>query len=165
MKEEIYGHIFTSKVYFKQKVKVYWNPFLFCVAEKLKKDLKKEIKFLPIGPYDQNSERDFEDEGLEIEKGVYLHGDDTGWRISSSPNDSAQCSEELIKRFKDKNDLAPLFNNDDVASSDDEKGIIVLRGEDKDVDFKIDGWDETCRFYDKVDRIDYIVNFIKNRVS
>ncbi|MBI0176466.1 DUF262 domain-containing protein [Bartonella apis] len=165
LKEEIYGHIFTSKVYFKQKVKVYWNPFLFCVAEKLKKDLKKEIKFLPIGPYDQNSERDFEDEGLEIEKGVYLHGDDTGWRISSSPNDSAQCSEELIKRFKDKNDLAPLFNNDDVASSDDEKGIIVLRGEDKDVDFKIDGWDETCRFYDKVDRIDYIVNFFKNRVS
>ena len=165
LKEEIYGHIFTSKVYFKQKVKVYWNPFLFCIAEKLKKDLKKEIKFLPIGPYDQNSERDFEDEGLEIEKGVYLHGDDTGWRISSSPNDSAQCSEELIKRFKDKNDLAPLFNNDDVASSDDEKGIIVLRGEDKDVDFKIDGWDETCRFYDKVDRIDYIVNFFKNRVS
>ncbi|AQT42285.1 hypothetical protein BBC0178_007930 [Bartonella apihabitans] len=144
---------------------MYWNPFLFCVAEKLKNDLKKEIKFLPIGPYDQNSERDFEDEGLEIEKGVYLHGDDTGWRISSSPNDSAQCSEELIKRFKDKNDLAPLFNNDDVASSDDEKGIIVLRGEDKDVDFKIDGWDETCRFYDKVDRIDYIVKFFKNRVS
>lgn len=165
LKEEIYGHIFTSKVYFKQKVKVYWNPFLFCVAEKLKKDLKKEIKFLPIGPYDQNSERDFEDEGLEIEKGVYLHGDDTGWRISSSPTDSAQCSEELIERFKDENDLAPLFNNDDVASSDDEKGIIVLRGEDKDVDFKIDGWDETCRFYDKVDRIDYIVNFFKNRVS
>ena len=165
LKEEIYGHIFTSKVYFKQKVKVYWNPFLFCIAEKLKKDLKKEIKFLPIGPYDQNSERDFEDGGLEIEKGVYLHGVENGWRISSSPTDSADCDEDLKNRFKDENDLAPLFNNDDVASSDDEKGIIVLRGEDKDVDFKIDGWDETCRFYDKVDRIDYIVNFFKNRVS
>ena len=164
LKEEIYGHIFTSKVYFKHKVKVYWNPFLFCVAKKLI-EAGKKIEFLPCNLLDQRPKNDFEDEGLEIEKGVYLHGDDTGWRISSSPTDSAQCSEELIERFKDENDLAPLFNNDDVASSDHEKGIIVLRREDKDVDFKIDGWDETCRFYDKVDRIDYIVNFFKNRVS
>lgn len=164
LKEEIYGHIFTSKVYFKHKVKVYWNPFLFCVAKKLI-EAGKKIEFLPCNLLDQRPKNDFEDEGLEIEKGVYLHGDDTGWRISSSPTDSAGCDADLKNRFKDENDLAPLFNNDDVVSSDKDKGIIVLREEDKDVDFKIDGWDETCRFYDKVDRIDYIVKFFKNRVS
>ena len=164
LKEEIYGHIFTSKVYFKHKVKVYWNPFLFCVAKKLI-EAGKKIEFLPCNLLDQRPKNDFEDEGLEIEKGVYLHGDDTGWRISSSPTDSAGCDADLKNRFKDENDLAPLFNNDDVVSSDKDKGIIVLRREDKDVDFKIDGWDETCRFYDKVDRIDYIVKFFKNRVS
>ncbi|MBI0001223.1 DUF262 domain-containing protein [Bartonella sp. W8122] len=164
LKEEIYGHIFTSNVYFKHKVKVYWNPFLFCVAKKLI-GAGKKIEFLPCNLLDQRPKNDFEDGGLEIEKGVYLHGVENGWRISSSPTDSADCNKDLITRFKDANDLAPLFNNDNVASSDHEKGIIVLRGEDKDVDFKIDGWDETCRFYDKVDRIDYIVNFFKNRVS
>ncbi|WP_077970900.1 hypothetical protein [Bartonella apihabitans] len=129
----------------------------------MKKDLKKEIKFLPIGPYDQNSERDFEDEGLEIEKGVYLHGVENGWRISSSPTDSADCDEDLIKRFKDSNDLAPLFNNDNVVSSDKDKdeGIIVLKGTDKDLPVTGDEEKETCRLYDKVDRIDYIVNFFK----
>ena len=167
LKEERCGHIFTSNVYFKHKVKVYWNPFLFCVSEILKKKLGKEIKFLPFGPEDLGSERDFEDEGLEIEKGVYLHGDDTGWRISSSPTDSTQCSEELIKRFKDENDLAPLFNNDDVVSSDKDKvqGIIVLKGKDKDLDPTDGNKNAKFRLYDKVDRIDYIVKFFKNRVN
>ena len=165
LKEETNGHIFTSKVYFKHKVKVYWNPFLFCVSEILKKKLDKEIKFLPFGPEDLGSERDFEDEGLEIEKGVYLHGDDTGWRISSSPTDSTYCDEDLKKRFKDQNDLGPLFNNDNVVSSDKDKGIIVLKGKDGHLREKGDEGEGTCRLYDKVDRIDYIIKFFKNRVN
>ena len=169
LKEEICGHIFTSNVYFKHKVKVYWNPFLFCVSEILKKELDKEIKFLPFGPEDLGSERDFEDEGLEIEKGVYLHGVENGWQLSSSPTDSTYCDEDLKKRFKDQNDLAPLFNNDDVVSSDKDKvqGIIVLKGKGKDKDLPVTGdeGERTCRLYDKVDRIDYIVKFFKNRVN
>ncbi len=167
LKEETYGHIFTSKVYFKHKVKVYWNPFLFCVAEILKKKLGKEIKFLPFGPEDLGSERDFEDEGLEIEKGVYLHGVETGWQLSSSPTNRDQCRDELKTRFKDENDLAPLFNNDDVVSSDPEKdqGIIVLRGKDNNLALTDNEEKDTCRLYDKVDRIDYIVKFFKNRLN
>lgn len=167
LKEETNGRIFTSNLYFKHKVKVYWNPFLFCVSEILKKELDKEIKFLPFGPEDLGSERDFEDEGLEIEKGVYLHGVEKGWRISSSPTDRDQCSDELKTRFKDENDLAPLFNNDDVVSSDPEKdqGIIVLRGKDNNLALTDNEEKDTCRLYDKVDRIDYIVKFFKNRLN
>ncbi|CAM1632530.1 Domain of unknown function DUF262 [Bartonella apihabitans] len=172
LKEEIYGHIFTSKVYFKHKVKVYWNPFLFCVAKKLIRAGKK-IEFLPCNLLDQRPKNDFEDGGLEIEKGVYLHGVENGWRISSSPTDSADCNKDLITRFKDANDLAPLFNNDNVVSSDkykdkdkdEDEGIIVLKGTDKDLPVTGDEEKETCRLYDKVDRIDYIVKFFKNRVS
>ena len=166
LKEEIYGHIFTSKVYFKHKIKVYWNPFLFCVAKKLI-EAGKKIEFLPCNLLDQRPKNDFEDEGLEIEKGVYLHGDDTGWRISSSPTDSAGCDADLKNRFKDENDLAPLFNNDDVVSSDKDKvqGIIVLKGKDKDLDPTDGNKNAKFRLYDKVDRIDYIVKFFKNRVN
>ena len=170
LKEEIYGHIFTSNVYFKHKVKVYWNPFLFCVAKKLI-GAGKKIEFLPCNLLDQRPKNDFEDGGLEIEKGVYLHGVENGWRISSSPTDSADCNKDLITRFKDANDLAPLFNNDNVVSSDKDKdedkdeGIIVLKGTDKDLPVTGDEEKETCRLYDKVDRIDYIVKFFKNRVS
>ena len=160
-----YGHIFTSNVYFKKNVRVYWNPFLFCVAEKMKQEWDKEIEFLPCGPRDERPERDFEDEGLEIEKGVYLHGVETGWQLSSSPTNRDQCSDELKMRFRDENDLAPLFNNDDVKSSAPEKGIIVLKGEDGYLHEKGDEGEGTCRLYDKVDRIDYIIKFFKNRVN
>ncbi len=164
LKEEIYGKIFTSSVYFRKKVKVYWNPFLFCVAKKLIRAGKK-IDFSPCNLQDQRPRNDFEDEGLEIEKGVYLHGIDSGWRISSSPTNSTQCSDELKTRFKDENDLGPLFNNDDVKSSDPEKGIIVLKGEDGHLHEKGDEGEGTCRLYDKVDRIGYIVNFFENRIN
>ncbi len=162
-----YGHIFTSNVYFKKNVRVYWNPFLFSVAEKMKQELDKEIEFLPCGPRDERPERDFEDEGLEIEKGVYLHGVETGWQLSSSPTNRDQCSDELKMRFRDENDLAPLFNNDDVKSSDPEKdqGIIVLRGKDNNLALTDNEEKDTCRLYDKVDRIDYIVKFFKNRLN
>jgi len=163
LKYKNYGKIFTSNVYFRKKVKVYWNPFLFCVAKKL----NKETEFLPCNLQDQRPKNDFEDEGLEIEKGVYLHGVDTGWRISSSPTDSTRCDEELKKRFKDENDLGPLFNNDDVFSSSAEKdqGIIVLRGKDNNLALTDNEEKDTCRLYDEVDRIDYIVNFFKNRLN
>ena len=166
LKYKDYGKIFTSNVYFRKKVKVYWNPFLFCVAKKLMRAGKK-IEFLPCNLLDQRPKNDFEDEGLKLEKGVYLHGLDTGWRLSSSSSDSTQCEDELKKRFKDENDLAPLFNSDDVASSHDEKdkGIIVLRGKDKDLAVTGDEGEEVCRDYDEVDRIDYIVNFFKDRLN
>jgi len=156
---------FSSNVYYKKIKETYWNPFLFCVA----KELNESPEFLPCKllkstPLEND---DFRDEGLEIEKGVYLHGVENGWRISSSPIDNANsphCS-DVKNRFKDEHDLAPLFNNDDVVSSDKDKGIIVLKGKDKNLDPTDGNKSEKFRLYDKVDRIDYIVKFFKNRIN